>query len=134
MQLNKASKKTRKIAEETTAAAPETGTPEAAAKLRATKPSTPKKNETNETMSAKHHRKTSSSVTAETSDDKAQAPKTMAGSAGASSASSGFATSREVSHTEIAKLAHSYWIARGYAHGSAEEDWLRAERELKSKL
>lgn len=37
------------------------------------------------------------------------------------------------SHEEIAKLAHSYWIARGYAHGSAEDDWLRAERELRAK-
>ncbi len=40
---------------------------------------------------------------------------------------------REVAHEHIAKLAHSYWIARDYAHGAAEEDWQRAERELKSK-
>ena len=30
----------------------------------------------------------------------------------------------------IARLAYSYWVARGCCGGSAEEDWLRAEREL----
>lgn len=38
-----------------------------------------------------------------------------------------------VNREEIAALAHSYWAARGYQHGSHEEDWLRAERELKSR-
>jgi hypothetical protein len=33
---------------------------------------------------------------------------------------------------EIAKLAYSYWEARGYQGGSQEEDWLRAEQELGS--
>jgi hypothetical protein len=37
---------------------------------------------------------------------------------------------RTVSQEEIAQLAYSYWEARGYAPGSPEEDWLRAEREL----
>ena len=32
----------------------------------------------------------------------------------------------------IARLAYSYWEARGYQGGSPEEDWLRAERELSS--
>jgi hypothetical protein len=31
----------------------------------------------------------------------------------------------------IANLAYSYWQARGYTGGSAEEDWLRAEREVR---
>ena len=35
-----------------------------------------------------------------------------------------------VTSEEIAKLAYSYWEARGYEGGSQEEDWLRAEREL----
>jgi hypothetical protein len=38
-----------------------------------------------------------------------------------------------ISEDEIARLAHSYWEARGGKGGSAEEDWLRAERELKAK-
>jgi hypothetical protein len=32
---------------------------------------------------------------------------------------------------EIAKLAYSLWEARGGAGGSAEEDWLTAEAELR---
>jgi hypothetical protein len=34
----------------------------------------------------------------------------------------------------IAALAHSYWVARGCEGGSSEEDWLRAERELREGL
>jgi hypothetical protein len=30
----------------------------------------------------------------------------------------------------IAKLAYSYWEARGYQPGDPREDWFRAEREL----
>jgi Protein of unknown function (DUF2934) len=37
----------------------------------------------------------------------------------------------EPSPDEIARLAYSYWEARGYAGGSPEEDWLRAQRELR---
>jgi Protein of unknown function (DUF2934) len=35
------------------------------------------------------------------------------------------------SQDEIARTAYSYWEARGYTGGSSEEDWLRAERELR---
>ena len=35
---------------------------------------------------------------------------------------------------EIAQLAYSYWEARGYQGGSSEEDWLRAEEELRAAL
>jgi hypothetical protein len=35
------------------------------------------------------------------------------------------------SQDEIARLAYSYWEARGYQGGSSEEDWLRAQRELR---
>ncbi|HUQ94405.1 MAG TPA: DUF2934 domain-containing protein [Bryobacteraceae bacterium] len=31
---------------------------------------------------------------------------------------------------QIARLAYSYWESRGFQHGYATEDWLRAEREL----
>jgi Protein of unknown function (DUF2934) len=37
---------------------------------------------------------------------------------------------RVMSHEEIAALAFSYWRERGCQGGTAEEDWLRAEREL----
>ena len=36
-------------------------------------------------------------------------------------------------HEEIAALAYSYWQARGCPHGTREEDWFRAEEELKAK-
>jgi len=35
-----------------------------------------------------------------------------------------------VSREEIEQLARSYWAARGYQDGNAEQDWLRAEQEL----
>lgn len=34
---------------------------------------------------------------------------------------------------EVARLAYSYWEMRGGQYGSAEEDWLRAERELMNR-
>ncbi len=34
---------------------------------------------------------------------------------------------------EIAKLAYSYWEARGYQGGSQDEDWLRAVVELRRR-
>jgi hypothetical protein len=40
----------------------------------------------------------------------------------------------ELSQEDVAKLAYSYWEARGYAGGSPEEDWLRAEQELRAAL
>jgi len=38
-----------------------------------------------------------------------------------------------VSHDEVAKLAHRYWAERGHQHGTHEEDWFRAEQELRGK-
>lgn len=35
------------------------------------------------------------------------------------------------SREDIAALAYSYWEARGFQGGSPEEDWLRAEQELR---
>src|ERR1017187_3892006 len=37
-------------------------------------------------------------------------------------------------YDEIAQLAYSYWEARGYQGGYSEEDWLRAEQELRAGL
>jgi hypothetical protein len=35
------------------------------------------------------------------------------------------------SREEIAQLAHRYWAERGGQNGADQQDWLRAERELK---
>ncbi len=37
------------------------------------------------------------------------------------------------SREDIAVLAYSYWEARGFQGGSPEEDWLRAEQEMRSR-
>lgn len=37
------------------------------------------------------------------------------------------------SHEQIAELARKYWAERGYKDGHQEEDWLRAEQELRAK-
>jgi len=37
----------------------------------------------------------------------------------------------EPANETVAALAYSYWAARGYQGGSPEEDWLRAEQELR---
>ena len=36
-------------------------------------------------------------------------------------------------HDEIAMLAYYYWQARGCPHGDREQDWFRAEEELKAR-
>ena len=44
----------------------------------------------------------------------------------------GSAAQGDGGEVEIAQLAYSYWEARGCTNGSAEEDWVRAEREMKA--
>jgi uncharacterized membrane protein len=39
----------------------------------------------------------------------------------------------EPTREEIARLAYSYWEARGYDGGPPDEDWLRAVNELHSR-
>jgi Protein of unknown function (DUF2934) len=38
-----------------------------------------------------------------------------------------------VSHEEVAMLAHRFWAERGHQHGHHEEDWYRAEEELRGR-
>ena len=38
--------------------------------------------------------------------------------------------SEVLTHEQIAKLAYALWEQRGCPYGSAEFDWLQAEREL----
>lgn len=37
------------------------------------------------------------------------------------------------SYEQIADLARKYWAERGYKDGHQEEDWFRAEQELRAK-
>ena len=37
----------------------------------------------------------------------------------------------ETVRERIARLAYSYWESRGCAHGLADEDWYRAEAEVR---
>ena len=37
------------------------------------------------------------------------------------------------SHDQVARLAHRFWAERGHQHGHHEEDWLRAEQELRAR-
>ena len=39
----------------------------------------------------------------------------------------------DLPYEEVAMLAYSYWEARGGGDGSAEEDWYRAEDELRQR-
>lgn len=138
MQLNKASKKTRKTAEETKLTAPETNAAaEATPNPRTTRSSKTKKTEMTETGTVKHrHNKANGGVAAApasiivdavgvvTPAVEPETPSARGGKPG---------QRREATQQEIAELAYSYWIARGYSHGGAEEDWLRAERELQGR-
>jgi Protein of unknown function (DUF2934) len=51
-----------------------------------------------------------------------------------SSAAEAAASTARPSHDEIARLAYSYWEARGGQGGSPCEDWFDAERELMGRI
>lgn len=156
MQSRKASKKTSKKTDETVVN--EISSPEAAAKKQpASRSSKPKKQVAAEKPVARNHRKVAVgvanvpaseiSLAAKELPEPVDKPKVMAAVAGASE-SAGIVpesvvidpvdavaapengTRSHYSHQEVADLAYSYWVARGYAHGSHEEDWRRAEAEL----
>lgn len=42
------------------------------------------------------------------------------------------ASPRPFTHHDVAKLAYSYWQARGHQGGNPHDDWIRAEHELRS--
>ncbi|HEY1766864.1 MAG TPA: DUF2934 domain-containing protein [Terracidiphilus sp.] len=42
-------------------------------------------------------------------------------------------TQMKYSHEQVAQLAHRYWAERGGKHGHHEEDWFRAEQELRAR-
>ena len=37
----------------------------------------------------------------------------------------------DVTHEDVAQLAYSSWVARGCQGGSPQDDWFRAEQQLK---
>jgi hypothetical protein len=153
MQFNK--KKTRNIADDTQASASETNAgAETTSKPRSTRSSKTKKTETAETGTVKHHHK-GTSIVADAGTDQNGA-RTFAAAASAAPVSGSIVDAVDVvapaiepepdiangpemsarphvAQEEIAKLAYTYWIARGYRDGHAEQDWLRAERELTVK-
>jgi hypothetical protein len=102
-----------------------------------------------EATSAKVHRKSPATSSVRVEPIEPGPAKVMAASAGAgvtnggiidsvgvvaaapaTDATAALQTNRSVSHEEIAHLAYSYWEARGFSHGLADEDWIRAEAEL----
>ena len=129
MQLNKASKKTSKVAEKTAAPASEiAASEEKAVKPRIAKSSKTKKSEGADMTSGKNLHKPAKSTVV---------PSTPVASALHVEAKPAGEVRPVVEHPKkmvprekIAELAYSYWAERGYADGGAEEDWLRAEREL----
>jgi hypothetical protein len=73
---------------------------------------------------AKSVKKATDATTAAAKPRKAAAKKEAAPANGASST---------ISPEQIAELAHKFWAERGHKHGHHEEDWLRAEKELRGK-
>jgi hypothetical protein len=140
MQSENTSKTTRKTAKPKTLEAVETAQAEVVKKTRATKSSPTKSSASSKSAaSPKHHHSAAT--------DKVKAVKPIALAEIAAEAVSAVAESnaiaeearpiteeREIGHEDIARLAHSFWAARNYADGSADEDWLRAEKELALKL
>lgn len=55
--------------------------------------------------------------------------KSPAQAAGPQSGTQGAGADRE----QIAALAYEYWLEGGRREGTAEDDWLRAEREIRSR-
>lgn len=45
----------------------------------------------------------------------------------------GYAAINADDHSEIAKLAYHFYEERGRQDGSAEEDWFRAEQEIRAR-
>ena len=71
--------------------------------------------------------------------NRARKPSPAAPSSGTAVEGAGAATELRTeapNHTpesaEVARLAYSYWESRGRQGGSAQEDWLRAEHELRT--
>jgi len=139
MQLNKSSKKTKQTAEKTpVASAPEKSVAAAAEvkpKPRALKSSTPKKSEDAVTASPSHHHKVNSPPASEVrvAESKVAKPEPVLTVTETVTETITQPVATVATHDDIARLAHSLWAARGYTHGSPQEDWIQAEQQLLKK-
>jgi hypothetical protein len=147
MQSSKSSKKSLKKEEEKLG---ETASVSEAPNGRSRSAKTPKENV--EATSAKVHRNSPATSTVRVEGNNPGPAKVMAATAGAGATNGGIIDSvgvmaaapamdvpitatasqsnRTVSRDKVAHLAYSYWEARGFSHGMADEDWIRAEAEL----
>jgi Protein of unknown function (DUF2934) len=64
---------------------------------------------------------------------KPSAKKTVASAKANGTSMSSGTNGSSISHDQVARLAHRFFIERGHAHGHHEEDWFRAEQSLRSK-
>lgn len=86
------------------------------------------------TRSTSHHRAAKSAPVA--AEPTKEAPLTLAAAAGAVQAAKAVintAAPRRFTQDDVAKLAYSYWLARGQQGGNPYDDWIRAEHELRSR-
>ncbi|MCC7497268.1 MAG: DUF2934 domain-containing protein [Bryobacterales bacterium] len=80
------------------------------------------------TRGAAHRKASSTELEAESNADVAMDGSSAMSSDSISNLSRAVAT--DFNQDDVARLAYQYWETRGRQGGSAEEDWLRAEREL----
>jgi hypothetical protein len=127
MQSSKTTKKTAKPAAEVTAASEKKTVKEAAKTTRAPRAA---KSDTavSTTAAAKGHRKAASPISPAVSASVEQ-PRAMAATATASAVPVSSPVA-EPTHEDIAVLAYSYFVARGYEHGYEKQDWERAVAAL----
>jgi hypothetical protein len=78
--------------------------------------------------------RTSKTSTVKAKSDKTSAPKVgRARKVGAGAAAMAATTLESAGSDEIAARAYERFCARGYVHGFDVDDWLAAERELRSR-
>ena len=65
---------------------------------------------------------------------KPRARKTVAPAAQSAATNGQYEASCEITREDIARLAYTFWQQRGCQGGSPEDDWFRAENELRSRL
>jgi len=85
---------------------------------------------------AKSDKKASATTKASAKPPKAPAKKTASHSNGnGTSVGNGtVGNGTSVNHDQVAQLAHRYFIERGHQHGHHEDDWYRAEQELRAQV